>query len=345
MNSNSVWHQNKKGRQNNQTIRDPEMGGMNSKRTVSENSLDFQCNICLEATTENFRLAKCACAFCTEVSLLDNFSFQNKEIDWFFQCLTQYVRYEISVGKSKIECPETNCKNGEIDTIEVEQFVDEEMFQKFLDLMEDKSIFLSKNLKWCPAPDCNTICKVQTKSSASKTTCPKCQREFCSKCSENWTEHSRKCNSHSNVSAQDDTVKSCPGCQVAIFKQDGCAHVTCSYCKTGFCWKCLTKINHFDIMLNHKCNGEIRWERIAYVLFYTAMALSFVGLYELPIVLIIPLTALLCSYHFLFLWSMAYGNRFVRHVIIQLPNILSLFLIVWPEIRQKNDVQTQVFTA
>ena len=34
-------------------------------------SSDFNCNICLENTTENYRLAECSCEFCEEVISLE----------------------------------------------------------------------------------------------------------------------------------------------------------------------------------------------------------------------------------------------------------------------------------
>ena len=161
------------------------------------------------------------------------------------------MTHEINNGKTKIGCLETNCKRGEIKVEEVRKIVNEELYQKFIRYTTAKSVFLSKNLKWCPKPDCNTICKVRSKSSASKTTCPKCQEEFCSKCSQNWTEHPRECNIYSNeITTQDLNVQACPGCQVPIQRQGGCYVVLCSFCTTIFCWNCLTKITHC------KCNGN-----------------------------------------------------------------------------------------
>ena len=164
------------------------------------------------------------------------------------------MTHEINNGKTKIGCLETNCKRGEIKVEEVRKIVNEELYQKFIRYTTAKSVFLSKNLKWCPKPDCNTICKVRSKSSASKATCPKCQEEFCSKCSQNWSEHPRECSINSNRN-----VQACPGCQVPIQKQGGCSHVLCSFCKIIFCWNCLTKITHC------KCKENRRTGRGAYL--------------------------------------------------------------------------------
>ena len=86
------------------------MGGKSTKQN-SGNSPDFQCSICMENTTENLKLAKCNCTFCTEVILIPNVDYLVIYIH--FQCLSQFVTHEINNGKTKIGCPETNCKRGE----------------------------------------------------------------------------------------------------------------------------------------------------------------------------------------------------------------------------------------
>ncbi|KAK4148600.1 hypothetical protein C8A00DRAFT_19598, partial [Chaetomidium leptoderma] len=35
------------------------------------------------------------------------------------------------------------------------------------------------------------------------------------------------------------TTKPCPGCSAPIEKNEGCAHMTCTWCKHAFCWNCL----------------------------------------------------------------------------------------------------------
>ena len=51
------------------TIKPFKMGGKSTKQNPG-NFPDFQCSICLENTTENLKLAKCNCTFCTEVILI-----------------------------------------------------------------------------------------------------------------------------------------------------------------------------------------------------------------------------------------------------------------------------------
>ncbi|KAH6848109.1 hypothetical protein B0I37DRAFT_415786 [Chaetomium sp. MPI-CAGE-AT-0009] len=42
------------------------------------------------------------------------------------------------------------------------------------------------------------------------------------------------------------TTKPCPGCRSPIEKNEGCAHMTCAWCKHGFCWDCLA--SHKEIL-------------------------------------------------------------------------------------------------
>ena len=186
--------------------------------------------------------------------------------------MTRYVKHEISNGKSKIGCPLTKCKKGEIKFKEVEELVDEELCLRFLQLTQDISVFLSKKHKWCPEPNCNTVCMVQTKSSASKTTCPKCQTEFCSKCDQNWTEHPAECTV--NLIDQDTSVQACPGCQVLIQKKSGagCLIIHCKICLTIFCWNCLA-ISKTGSHL--KCtSGHVNWEQVQWMFSDILLAFS-----------------------------------------------------------------------
>lgn len=44
--------------------------------------------------------------------------------------------------------------------------------------------------------------------------------------------------------------KECPGCQILVEKNDGCAHMTCILCNTHYCWICL-EIHNSDTIYNH----------------------------------------------------------------------------------------------
>ncbi|KAG8507448.1 E3 ubiquitin-protein ligase ARIH1 [Galemys pyrenaicus] len=111
-------------------------------------------------------------------------------------------------------------------------------------------------LKWCPAPDCHHVVKVQYPD-AKPVRC-KCGRQFCFNCGENWHDPVKckviiifkqwlkkwikKCDDDSETSNWiAANTKECPKCHVTIEKDGGCNHMVCrnQNCKAEFCWVCL----------------------------------------------------------------------------------------------------------
>ena len=133
------------------------------------------------------------------------------------QCVKQYVTHEITNGSTKIKCPESDCKKGQFKLKELEKIVEDELCQKILKFKKDKKVAKSNFKKWCPEPDCNTICTVPTKVEAKKICCSKCKKEFCSKCSQDWSQHHSPRECQSSIITQDN-IKPCPLCQVPIQK-------------------------------------------------------------------------------------------------------------------------------
>ncbi|TSM20293.1 E3 ubiquitin-protein ligase arih1l [Bagarius yarrelli] len=113
-------------------------------------------------------------------------------------------------------------------------------------LVDDNTVIL---LKWCPAPDCHHVVKVQYPD-AKPVRC-KCGRQFCFNCGENWHDPVKckwlrkwikKCDDDSETSNWiAANTKECPKCHVTIEKDGGCNHMVCrnQNCKAEFCWVCL----------------------------------------------------------------------------------------------------------
>ena len=208
--------------------------------TSKQKSTFFICKICLEGGTEKFKLSKCKCQFCLE-------------------CIKQYVTYEITNGSTKIKCPESDCKS-KFKLKELENIVEDELCQKILKFKKDKKVAKSQFKKWCPEPDCNTICKVETKLKAKKVCCPTCKKEFCSKCSQTWSQHPKKCRDSKLEEFIDETEETrlCPVCKVPIQKRGGCYMITCRFCKSNFCWHCMKKVrSHFHVRCKGKINPDL----------------------------------------------------------------------------------------
>ena len=149
---------------------------------------------------------------------------------------------------------------------ELEKIVEDELCQKILKFKKDKKVAKSNFKKWCPEPDCNTICKVKTKLKAMKVCCPTCKKEFCSKCSQTWSQHPKKCEDFSGAPTKTELEESidetketrpCPVCKVPIQKRGGCYMITCRFCKSNFCWHCMEKVRRH---LHIRCKGKINRE-------------------------------------------------------------------------------------
>ncbi|KAK1345426.1 hypothetical protein QTO34_007883 [Cnephaeus nilssonii] len=103
-------------------------------------------------------------------------------------------------------------------------------------------------LKWCPAPDCHHVVKVQYPD-AKPVRC-KCGRarfvltvEKIGMILLNWLKKwIKKCDDDSETSNWiAANTKECPKCHVTIEKDGGCNHMVCrnQNCKAEFCWVCL----------------------------------------------------------------------------------------------------------
>ncbi|TDL24556.1 hypothetical protein BD410DRAFT_94217 [Rickenella mellea] len=99
-----------------------------------------------------------------------------------------------------------------------------------------------REFRYCPSADCP---QVYRGARGKVLQCPSCLVRICSTC--NKEDHGgTKC----KRPYEDDEelfqkwrnahdVKSCPGCEAPIEKNEGCNHLTCSQCHTHICWVCL----------------------------------------------------------------------------------------------------------
>eukprot|EP00927_Polykrikos_kofoidii_P021790 TRINITY_DN20532_c0_g1_i1.p1 TRINITY_DN20532_c0_g1~~TRINITY_DN20532_c0_g1_i1.p1 ORF type:complete len:423 (-),score=23.62 TRINITY_DN20532_c0_g1_i1:83-1309(-) len=86
--------------------------------------------------------------------------------------------------------------------------------------------------------------------------CPKCKRDFCLLCGLPWrsrtlahADHDGKsCVEHTNTYPKTESgalqwagAKACPGCSAPTIRSAGCNHMTCTQCRTEWCWVCRSK--------------------------------------------------------------------------------------------------------
>ena len=209
----------------------------NEKKNDKKNNFyEMQhCEICDETISEvDYDLIKLDCKhiFC---------------IDCWYDYLEEKIK---SADVIKIPCMQHGC--GKIIS---ENFINKiicknvnllKKYNKFL--KRQKLLSSSKNIKFCPYPDCDGYATKNKKSNEVK-----CNNghEFCFNCL--GKPHGKtKC----SLVEDDDfkkwksttTIKRCPHCKYWTEKNEGCNHMTCVQCKFQWCWLCQKEclIGHYS---------------------------------------------------------------------------------------------------
>jgi len=107
---------------------------------------------------------------------------------------------------------------------------------------------------FCPTPDCSQV--YRPAPAGTFIQCPSCLVRICPSC--HTDAHDGLTCAESGAGddlfqewiAQHD-VKQCPGCKIAIEKDEGCNHMTCAACKTHLCWVCLKTFKSVDDVYPH----------------------------------------------------------------------------------------------
>ena len=88
-----------------------------------------------------------------------------------FQCLIQYISFEIMAGAYEISCPDPACeKDGVFQLQEIEQLVPKDLVEKHKAFRLNTEVALDSNRTWCPKPGCNTICHICASSTTLSNT-------------------------------------------------------------------------------------------------------------------------------------------------------------------------------
>ncbi|XP_043933388.1 E3 ubiquitin-protein ligase ARIH1 isoform X2 [Protopterus annectens] len=201
--------------------------------STRSSALDMPCQICyLNYPNSYFTGLECGHKFC-------------------MQCWGEYLTTKIieeGMGQT-ISCPAHGCDILVDDNTVMRLITDSKVKLKYQHLITNSFVECNRLLKWCPAPDCHHVVKVQYPD-AKPVRC-KCGRQFCFNCGENWHDPVKckwlkkwikKCDDDSETSNWiAANTKECPKCHVTIEKDGGCNHMVCrnQNCKAEFCWVCL----------------------------------------------------------------------------------------------------------
>lgn len=142
-------------------------------------------------------------------------------------------------------CPGLNCK--EVVGEEVyEMLVDAKHFKKYKDLQMLSFVDENVSAVWCPGKNCG---RVIAYSKRQRSVSCVCGAKFCFKCKDeaHWPANCQEArewlardkgsmNLDSRFLMQE--TKPCPKCGVRVKKDGGCMFMSCTQCKTSWCWQC-----------------------------------------------------------------------------------------------------------
>ena len=179
-------------------------------------------------------------------------------------CLFQYLKTEIESAKvAKLQCFVRDC-----DYLLTEDFIlsklkdDQKLIDKYKIFKQRANIFLDKDKKFCPEPDCNSYLQ----KGANKYVQCENGHKYCYVCLKLWhgkTNCDEELDKDFQIWKKDKVVKQCPRCKIYTEKNEGCNHMTCTECKFQWCWLCEGEYNenHFS---TGSCNG-LQFAKINYL--------------------------------------------------------------------------------
>ena len=196
-----------------------------------------ECLICLESFDRNVGIILQCGHFCCD------------------NCFYNYLKTQINSAKvAKIQCFIKDCDYVLNEDFILEKLKDDKaLVDKYKVFKQRAEIFLSKDKKFCPEPDCNSYLQ------QSKDKYVQCENghKYCYICLKKWHGKSpcdEELDKDFQIWKKDKVVKQCPRCKIYTEKNEGCNHMTCTECKYQWCWLCEGeyKDGHFR---TGQCNG------------------------------------------------------------------------------------------
>lgn len=180
-------------------------------------------------------------------------------------CLRTYYKFQIEDGEVlRVVCPDFDCER-EILEDELISYLTPDLVQKYHKFRELRLIQLSKNTRFCSTKDCEgyMVGSLMNRKLCCKQKlyCKQCNIGHCFKCGNEWHGYFSRCDRGTDASfalwSFGKAICKCPECKARIWKDGGCNHMTCRYCKHEFCWICKGKYTyrHFNTWNIWGCPG------------------------------------------------------------------------------------------
>ncbi|XP_013397941.1 uncharacterized protein LOC106164543 [Lingula anatina] len=180
------------------------------------------------------------------------------------ECLKEYFRTQVEQANVKLGCVNPSC-DAYVHRDEIIFMLEPEMKDKFYRFLVDAN--KEPHVKTCPR--CSKIMTLKkedlTQSKSMKAgysvTCSECHLVWCFPCQAPWHEgvtckQFKKGDKLLRQWAKEyhygqPNAKRCPSCKIFIQRTTGCDHMTCSGCKTEFCYRCGERFRELKFIGNH----------------------------------------------------------------------------------------------
>nr|CAD7429366.1 unnamed protein product [Timema monikensis] len=197
------------------------------------------------------------------------------------ECMTGYFEVRIKEGRvHSIKCPDEKC-TSEAHPTQVKSLVSPELFAKYDAVLLSAMLDTLTGIVYCPRRSCQY--PVIQEPEENMATCPECRYTFCVLCKKVYhgvapcamrTEERAKLVAEYQVASSEEKVlleqrygrsqlqnlvstimsetwihnnsRSCPHCNAAIEKSEGCNKMVCQRCNTMFCWLCSLRLDQFN---------------------------------------------------------------------------------------------------
>eukprot|EP00466_Bigelowiella_natans_P018760 jgi/Bigna1/91582/estExt_fgenesh1_pg.C_1070049 len=226
--------------------------------SVGEMEETYYCNICLsnKRVSQGYKLKNCGHMYCRP-------------------CLAGYLKSQFFSRQIHPRCffiDEKKACNTPISIDDVKAVASNEAMEKYTYFANKE-----KNPNYVDCPKCKKQQEGDPRKPWMACCSPGCGQEFCfvhqlqhgpeQSCAE-YEAHVRKIEAQNRAWKAGNTKK-CPKCGVPTEKNEGCNHMTCYVCKTGWCWLCGEVIGNQSFPDHYKsgdCKGkQFTNEAVAYM--------------------------------------------------------------------------------
>lgn len=164
---------------------------------------------------------------------------------WCQDCLNINVRLSLINRQS---FPPRCCSVDEgIDISAIQTYLNPSVLQRWLEVDEE---FSTNNPMYCSGLGCGAFIPVRSYNASQWVICSRCHEQTCIECRASRSDHITPDKHPGIISAENQELaedqgwQQCPNprCRAIFAKTDGCDHITCTECRTDFCYECGGKL-------------------------------------------------------------------------------------------------------